>query len=158
MKRFLSVLLVAATAFGASHAFAQSQSSTPKKVTKKASSAKKAAPAAAQEPADDDEESREPDTTGSVSTDFNCELGNKLTVFHNVDDDKHVALRWNKRIHRLTRVGTSTGANRFENRKYGLVWISIPTKSMLLDSKKGQQLANECRSAEQQKANEAPKG
>jgi hypothetical protein len=52
-------------------------------------------------------------------------------------DDKHIAMRWNKRIHRLTRVDTTTGANRFENHKMGLVWIGIPAKGLLLDSKKG---------------------
>ncbi|MEF9927680.1 MAG: hypothetical protein RR804_07565, partial [Massilia sp.] len=66
-------------------------------------------------------------------------------------DDKHIALRWKKRLHRLSRVGTTTGANRFENRLYGLVWIGIPAKGMLLDSKQGRQLANECKDAEQAK-------
>ena len=38
----------------------------------------------------------------------------------------------------------------------GLVWIGIPAKGLLLDSKKGQQLANECKNAEQMKAAAAP--
>ena len=96
-----------------------------------------------------DEDDVEPDTKNSLSTDYNCELGNKLTVYQNADDDKHIALAWKKRIHRLQRIETTTGANRFENRKYGLLWIGIPAKSILLDTKKGQQLANECKSAAQ---------
>lgn len=99
----------------------------------------------------DKEEADEPNTTGSASTDFNCELGNKITIYTNATDDKHIALRWKKRLHRLSRVGTTTGANRFENRLYGLVWIGIPAKGMLLDSKQGRQLANECKDAEQAK-------
>ena len=99
----------------------------------------------------DKEESDEPDTAGSASTDFNCELGNKITIYTNATDDKHIALRWKKRLHRLSRVGTTTGANRFENRLYGLVWIGIPAKGMLLDSKQNRQLANECKDAEQAK-------
>ena len=99
----------------------------------------------------DKEEADEPDTAGSASTDFNCELGNKITIYTNATDDKHIALRWKKRLHRLSRVGTTTGANRFENRLYGLVWIGIPAKGMLLDSKQGRQLANECKDAEQAK-------
>ena len=99
----------------------------------------------------DKEEADEPSTTGSASTDFNCELGNKITIYTNATDDKHIALRWKKRLHRLSRVGTTTGANRFENRLYGLVWIGIPAKGMLLDSKQGRQLANECKDAEQAK-------
>ena len=99
-----------------------------------------------------DPEEDEPDTTGSISMDFNCELGNQVTVFANATDDSHIALRWKKRVHRLTRVGTSTGAQRFENGRYGLVWIGIPAKSMLLDSKQGRQLANECKNTQQVQA------
>lgn len=60
----------------------------------------------------------------------------------------------------MDRVDTSTGANRFENRKIGLVWIDIPTKGILLDSKRGKQLANECKSAQQMmpQSQEMPKG
>lgn len=91
----------------------------------------------------------EPDTSGLSGTDFNCELGNKITIYKSDDDDAHIALRWKKRLHRLTRVGTTTGALRFENPLFGLIWIGIPAKGMLLDSKQGHQLANECKTAEQ---------
>jgi hypothetical protein len=103
-----------------------------------------------------DEEDREPDTAGSTGLDYNCALGDKVTIFSNAEDDKHIALRWNKRLMRLTRVETTTGAHRFENRRQGMVWIGIPAKGILLDSKKGQQLANECKSAEQLKPSDAP--
>ncbi len=85
-------------------------------------------------------------------TEFDCELGNKITIYQNEGDDAHIALRWKKRLHRLSRVGTTTGALRFENKFYGLVWIGIPAKGMLLDSKQNRQLANECRNAEQTKS------
>jgi len=58
-------------------------------------------------------------------------------------------MRWKKKLYRLTRTETTTGASRFENPQAGFVWIGIPAKSMLLDSHKGQQLANECKSAPQ---------
>ncbi len=96
---------------------------------------------------DDDE--KEPDVTGMQATKFDCELGNKLTVYRNTNDDQQIALHWNKHLHHMTRVSTTTGAQRFENSRSGLVWIGIPAKSMLLDSKKGRQLANECKSHEQ---------
>jgi hypothetical protein len=99
-----------------------------------------------------DEEADEPSVTGSTVVDFDCELGNKITLYKNDTDDAHIALRWKKRLLRLTRVGTTTGAQRFENKLLGLVWIGIPAKSMLLDSKGGHQLANECRNAEQNKS------
>jgi len=92
----------------------------------------------------------EPDITDNKITEFNCELGNKITVYANETDDRHIALRWKKRLHRMTRVGTTTGAHRFENPNFGLIWIGIPSKGMLLDSKLNRQLANECKNAEQE--------
>jgi membrane-bound inhibitor of C-type lysozyme len=93
----------------------------------------------------------EPDITDTKVTDYACELGNKITIYTNEKDDSHIALRWKKRLHRLARVGTTTGALRFENTNYGLVWIGIPSKGILLDSKLNRQLANECKNADQAK-------
>lgn len=126
------------------------------KKTKAAAATAATAGAAGAAAAGTDEEDREPDTAGATDMDYNCALGDKVTIFSNGADDKHIALRWNKRLMRLTRVDTSTGANRFENRRQGIVWIGIPAKGILLDSKKGQQLANECKSAEQLKPSTAP--
>ena len=119
-----------------SASYAAKQTHAKKHVTKKKSQAA-------------DEGEKEPEIVGMQPTSFDCELGNKITIYRQQDDDQHIALHWNKRTHTLTRVATVTGANRFEDAKSGLVWIGIPAKSMLLDSKKGQQLANECKSAEQ---------
>jgi hypothetical protein len=110
----------------------------------KAKKAKKDEPR--QEVADDEPE---PDITDTVVADYACELNNKVTIYTNAKDDGHIALRWKNRLHRLTRVGTTTGALRFENTKFGLIWIGIPSKGILLDSKLNRQLANECKNAEQ---------
>ncbi|MFK3736518.1 hypothetical protein [Massilia sp. TN1-12] len=99
-----------------------------------------AAPVVADEP--------EPDVTDSVVAEYSCELNNKVTIYTNVNDDGHIALRWKNRLHRLDRVGTTTGAQRFENPKFGLIWIGIPSKGILLDSKLNRQLANECKKPE----------
>ena len=93
----------------------------------------------------------EPDVTDTLVTDYACELNNKITIYTNEKDDAHIALRWKNRLHRLDRVGTTTGALRFENPKFGLIWIGIPSKGILLDSKLNRQLANECKNAEQAK-------
>jgi hypothetical protein len=100
----------------------------------------KAEPVADEEP--------EPDITDTVVTDYSCELNNKLVIYTNDRDDGHIALRWKDRLHRLERVGTTTGAQRFENPKFGLIWIGIPAKGILLDSKLNRQLANECKPVE----------
>lgn len=91
----------------------------------------------------------EPDITDTKITEYACELNNKVTIYTNETDDSHIALRWKHRLHRLTRVGTTTGALRFENPHWGLIWIGIPAKGILLDSKLNRQLANECKNAEQ---------
>ena len=128
---------------------AYADDAAPAKNSVQNAAAKKKAAATPKAP---DPEADEPSVTDDSVTEFNCELGNKITIYTNANDDQHIALRWKKRLHRLTRVGTTTGANRFENKLYGLVWIGIPAKGMLLDSKQGHQLANECRDAEQSKA------
>lgn len=115
----------------------------------KVSKSHKAAPApAATESKEKDEDDIVPDITTHKNLEYKCELGNTLTLYTNTEDPHHVAMRWKKQLVRMTRVDTSTGANRFENRKAGFVWIGIPAKSMLLDSKKGQQLANECKTTD----------
>jgi len=141
----LCTLLLAAIGMTATApiAFAQDKHhSTSGKASAKKAPAKK-------EPAVVDEEDIEPDVSASATTEYNCELGNKLTIYRNEEDNKHIALRWKKQLLRLRRIDTTTGANRFENKKNGWVWIDIPAKGMLLDSKKGQQLANDCKSPEQ---------
>jgi hypothetical protein len=135
---------------------AQAQTEAPAKKTVKKAAAKPKGPTAKPgakpvEPKAPDEEADEPAVTDSNVIEFDCELGNKITIYKNDADEAHIALRWKKRLHRLTRVGTTTGANRFENKLYGLIWIGIPAKGMLLDSKQNRQLANECRNAEQLK-------
>ena len=122
---------------------------TVKKATAKSKAKAKKAVEAPVVPKEPNPEEDEPVITDSSVTEFDCELGNKVAIYQNVGDDEHIALRWKKRLHRLTRVGTTTGAQRFENKLYGLIWIGIPAKSMLLDSKLNRQLANECRTPEQ---------
>ena len=108
--------------------------------------AKKEAPK--QAVADDEPE---PDVTDTTMAEYSCELNNKVTIYRNLMDDSHIALRWQNRLRRMDKVGTTTGAQRYENTKLGLVWIGIPSKGILLDSKQGRQLANECKDAEQAK-------
>ena len=119
------------------------------KAKKSSSKSKKTAAAADDNWAPADE--AEPDITDTKVTEYACELNNKITIYTNEGDDSHIALRWKKRLHRLERVGTTTGALRFENTNYRLVWIGIPSKGILLDSRLNRQLANECKNAEQSK-------
>jgi membrane-bound inhibitor of C-type lysozyme len=87
----------------------------------------------------------EPDTKLSSALEYKCELGNTLTLYTQNNNDQIVDMKWKNHLYRLNRVSTSTGAHRYENEKAGLVWINIPAKGLLLDSIKGRQLANECK-------------
>lgn len=82
---------------------------------------------------------------GATKIQYRCELGKQVTVFHSPDEQDSITLRWNNKNHVLKREATTTGAHRFEDKKAGLVWINIPAKSILLDSRLGRQLANECK-------------
>ena len=129
-----------------------------KKVAAKAPAKKKAKAKEKAEPkVEEDTGPSEADEGDTVTTDYRCELGNTLTIFQHADDDSHIALRWKKRIHRLDKVGTTTGAQRYQNATFGLIWIGIPSKGMLLDAKLNRQLANECKNADQEKGDFAAK-
>jgi hypothetical protein len=52
---------------------------------------------------------------------------------------------WNKRDYTLRAVNARSGALRYEDAASGLVWLMILDKSMLLDTRQGKQLANECK-------------
>jgi hypothetical protein len=53
---------------------------------------------------------------------------------------------------------TSTGAVRLFDRKAGVVWLQIPVKSMLLNSRAGQRLVDRCMHSEQRAAVAAVEG
>lgn len=134
---------------------AQAKADAKSKSKGKATKGSKASKAAAAEAsvraaaAYDAAEEVEPDITDTVTTEYACELNNKVTIYTNENDPANIALRWKKRVHRLARVGTTTGALRFENAYWGLIWIGIPSKGILLDSRLNRQLANECKNAKQ---------
>ena len=132
--------------------FAETAKPPAKTVHKKKANAKKSAPAPFTLAAPDDDDKGAPiDPTKALASEYKCELGAMVTIFHNADDNDYIALRYEKLITRMKRVTTTTGADRFENKRSGLVWIGIPAKGILLDSKQGHQLANDCKDAEQLK-------
>jgi len=143
-----TLLVLSLSLFAGSLMAAPAQAADAPKSAAKAKPKAKAKKAKAETPAGVTPED-EPVVKDDNVTDYNCELGNKVTVYTNDRDEEHIAVRWKSRLHRLTRVGTTTGAKRFENKNYGLIWIGIPSKGMLLDSRQNRQLANECKTAEQ---------
>ena len=157
MNKFLSALfLLAGILFALPTVHAQSAPETPKKTVKKKTVKKKKAPrrkksTKKQVQAVRDMEDEKVDVSGQASINYSCEFGNMVTIHRKSNDDKQITVRWHNRLHNLVRVGTTTGADRFEGPRSGLVWIGIPAKGMLLDGNRGQPLANECKDAVQLK-------
>jgi len=143
MKALPTLALVLAATCAPAFAASPAGKPEPKKQAARSKEPRRTNPADAREQA--------PNLAHMRATAYDCELGNTLTIYKDPGDDRQIALQWKKRTHRMTRIPTTTGAERFENPDSGLVWIGIPAKGMLLDSKKGRQLANECRNEEQKR-------
>lgn len=77
---------------------------------------------------------------------YKCELNRNVQVRDVSPDLQTAVLHWDKKEYAMKAVETRSGALRFEHPASGLAWIVIVGKSMLLDTKLGRQLANECRS------------
>lgn len=75
---------------------------------------------------------------------YRCEAGQQVEIQRNAAD---IALAWQRSRHTLRRYDSESGLPRFEDRDNGLVWIDLPWKSVLMDSRSGRPLANECKAA-----------
>lgn len=73
-----------------------------------------------------------------------CELGKKLHV-RRADVGNSIDINWQGKEYTLHNVKTQSGAYRYEDPASGLVFIQIPAKVELLNSKLGQRVADECR-------------
>ena len=83
----------------------------------------------------------------AIQTDMVCEFGQRLSVAGDHRADNAIQVLWRGRVYQMERVRTSTGAHRFEDLQNGLVWIGIPAKVMLLDSRRGSPVVNDCKVA-----------
>ena len=84
-----------------------------------------------------------------------CELGNVVNI---TADEKNpgyfdVSMKTNK--YKLYPVETTTGAIRLEDRKAEIIWLQLANKSMLINRKVGQRMADECKSLAQAAVAEA---
>lgn len=78
-----------------------------------------------------------------------CELGAHVTVAADTAVPGHFHVEGKGFKYYMAPVATSTGAVRLEDTKAGAVWLQIANKSMLMNQKLGQRLADECMSSEQ---------
>jgi len=78
-----------------------------------------------------------------------CEFGHKIQVIEHPSLPGRFLLEYRGIKHVLTPQPTTTGVIRLEDKRSGMIWLQVPVKSMLMDGKKGQRLADNCMHAEQ---------
>jgi hypothetical protein len=78
-----------------------------------------------------------------------CEFGEKVQV--TADDGKpgHFVLKHGSSTYHLVPETTTTGAVRLEDKPKGIMWLQIPSKSMLMNSKIGQRMVDNCLMSQQ---------
>ena len=78
---------------------------------------------------------------------YRCELGKKVEIQRDARNPDAIKVSWQGNRHTLQRYDSTSGLPRYEDRQNGLVWIDLPWKSVLMDSKTGSPIANECKAA-----------
>lgn len=78
-----------------------------------------------------------------------CELGNSVTLLADPAAPGYFNVQTKGLHYRMFPVVTSTGAIRLEDPKAGAVWLQLGNKSMLMNQRLGQRLADECMSPSQ---------
>jgi membrane-bound inhibitor of C-type lysozyme len=76
---------------------------------------------------------------------YQCELNRKVFIRDLATVPQTISVSWNGQQQVLAEVRSDSGAQRYEDPRSGLAWILVEDKAMLLNSKTGRQLANECR-------------
>ena len=80
---------------------------------------------------------------------FPCELGAFVTLTADAKFPGYFDMQTKNHKYRMFPVETSTGAIRLEDQKSGAVWLQLSNKSMLMNQKLGQRLADECMNPDQ---------
>lgn len=78
-----------------------------------------------------------------------CELGAFVTLTADAKSPGYFDVQIKQQKYRMFPVATTTGAIRLEDQKAGAVWLQLANKSMLMNQKLGQRLADECKSPDQ---------
>ena len=78
-----------------------------------------------------------------------CELGASVTLTPDPKVPGYFTVQVKTQKFRMFPVETTTGAIRLEDKKAGAVWLQLANKSMLMNQKAGQRLADACMSPSQ---------
>lgn len=76
--------------------------------------------------------------------DIDCEFNQRVTVTPVEDLPGYFTLTYQRNRYRMLPRETSTGAVRLEDPVAGIVWLQIPAKSMLMNTRIGQRLVDAC--------------
>lgn len=153
--RHLAALLLCALIPVSLHAQVPAAKPQPKASVKKQPARKAAAPAPEpEEPAEIDTE-RMAVAPMVMRGDSECEFKQKIHLSEHPTLPGRFLLEYRGLKHILTPQPTTTGVIRLEDKRTGIVWLQVPIKSMLMDTKKGQRLIDNCMHAEQRAEVEA---
>jgi len=75
-----------------------------------------------------------------------CEMGTSVTLASDPAAPGYFDMHGKNFRFRMVPVTTATGAIRLEDRQAGAVWLQLPNKSMLMNQKIGQRMADGCMS------------
>jgi hypothetical protein len=81
--------------------------------------------------------------------DAHCEFNQQVGVHAIEGKPGHFKVSFKSVSYTMVPQETTTGAVRLEDKKAGVVWIQIPAKSMMLNSKIGQRMVDGCATSQQ---------
>jgi hypothetical protein len=87
-----------------------------------------------------------------LTGDAACEFNQTVNIERIAGKPGHFRLQHKKAVYTVVPEETTTGALRLEDKKAGIVWLQIPSKSMLMNARIGQRIVDGCTLAEQRAA------
>ena len=73
-----------------------------------------------------------------------CEFSQTVMVEPHAIHEGHFRVKYNSTTYNMVPEETSTGAVRLVDNKAGVVWLQIPVKSMMMNSKAGRRMVDAC--------------
>ena len=87
-----------------------------------------------------------------LTGDASCEFNQTVAVTPVSGRPAHFHVAYKKATYTMVPEETTTGAVRLEDKKAGMLWLQIPSKSMLMNTKIGQRVVDDCTHSEQRAA------
>ena len=78
-----------------------------------------------------------------------CEFNTNVTITPSVISPNQFTVVSGRRTFTMDRVPTTTGVVRLEDKVQGVTWLQLGNKSMLMDQRRGERLADNCQDAQQ---------